>query len=87
MMAVGPKVYFVSGWNLYDFSVVLLTNVTVIMTAAGVTGAAMTGLRAITAAGRLARLMQVRKGLQKLFLTLIKSIPSMLNVRCVSLSA
>jgi len=74
------KVYFYDRWNLFDFVVVVITILSIILDLAfNVLGAQTTIIRAFRAV-RILKLVKSAKVLRLIIDTLILTIPSMVNV-------
>ena len=76
--------YFLSRWNLFDFSVVLLTNTTILLQILG--GADVGSFAGLARAIRLClifRIFQSAKGMQALLSTVVVNLPSLANISLV----
>lgn len=81
LLAFGIINYFRQLWNLFDFSVLVLTGISMVMTLLnyGSLGS-MTTLLRILRIGRIFRLVEKAKSLRIIFTTLIASLPALANV-------
>ena len=73
------KAYFSDSWNIFDFIIVVLTLLILILEVLGITvgfGSGATILRALRI-GRILRLLKRLKRLQIIFMTLVDSGPSL----------
>jgi len=82
LRAFGPKDYFSKGWNIFDFTIVLISYITLII---GLTTDSGFGPKQATVArafriGRIFRLITKAKFLRVIFNTIIITLPSLANV-------
>jgi len=79
IVGLGYKCYFADGWNQFDFIIVWLSVLGVILMAQGIEFINPTVLRVLRV-GRLIRIVKTSKGLQRIFFTLLTSLPSLIDV-------
>ena len=82
LIAFGAKDYFSKGWNIFDFTIVLISYITLII---GLTTDSGFGPKQATVArafriGRIFRLITKAKFLRVIFNTIIITLPSLANV-------
>ncbi len=70
--------YFFYGWNVFDFSLVLLSWVGRFFSVGG-----LASLFRVFRVARMIRLVRTQKGLLNLFKTLIFSFPALVNIGCI----
>ena len=81
MIGLGRRRYFSDNWNIFDFTVVVGTNVgLVIKWTTGVNVSALATIIRTFRVGRVVRLVQGMKKLRVLIQTLIVSLPSLGNI-------
>lgn len=80
------KAYFYSGWNIFDFFVVLASILDIVLSYTGISGKSSAALSVLPQIARIFRVMRVTKilrmfkrfkGLQKLIETFLFSIPAL----------
>jgi hypothetical protein len=72
------KQYFYYGWNIFDFSLVILSWVGEAFTLGG-----LASLFRVFRVARMIRLIRSQKGLLNLFKTLLFSLPALVNIGCI----
>ena len=84
LAAFGFKGYFAQAWNQFDFTIVVLTILSTIITlsSSANVGAATTFLRAFKIT-RILRLIRKAKSLMIIFETFLITIPALANVGCL----
>ena len=84
LAAFGFKGYFSLHWNKFDFTIVVLTIISTIITVStsANVGAATTFLRAFKIT-RILRLVRKAKSLMVIFETFVITIPALANVGCL----
>lgn len=80
------KAYFYSGWNIFDFFVVMASILDIVLSHVGISGSSSAALSVLPQIARIFRVMRVTKilrmfkrfkGLQKLIETFLFSIPAL----------
>eukprot|EP00662_Eupelagonemidae_sp_cell21_P057745 gene57745-biopygen93295 len=89
IIAYQPRGYFMSGWNRFDFFVVVSSCIGFIIKnsisgGGGDIGGVVSVFRALRLL-RLIRLLQAAKGVQALLRTLFMTLPTMVNISCIML--
>ena len=79
IIGMGPKLYFAEVWNRFDFTIVCLSTVGVVMETIIHAGAVVSIFRILRLA-RLLRMVKKAKGIKRILRTLLLSLPSMMNV-------
>ena len=87
ILGLGPKLYFSSAWNLFDFGIVLLAIVELLLTWVATTGAEAnpTAIRALRMARlvrvlRTLRVVRMARGLRLLLMMLLYALPTLGNI-------
>ena len=79
IVGLGYKCYFADGWNKFDFIIVWLSVLGLILLSQNIEFINPTVLRVLRV-GRLVRIVKTSKGLKRIFFTLITSLPALLDV-------
>ena len=79
IVGLGYKCYFADSWNTFDFIIVWLSVIGIILISQDIEFINPTVLRVLRV-GRLIRIVKTSKGLRRIFFTLITSLPSLLDV-------
>ena len=82
IIGLGFKGYFSKGWNVFDFIIVVISYVTLIigLTVSGAVGPKQATVARAFRIGRIFRLIKKAKFLRVIFNTIIFTIPSLANV-------
>eukprot|EP01061_Rhynchopus_euleeides_P018889 TRINITY_DN3112_c0_g1_i10.p1 TRINITY_DN3112_c0_g1~~TRINITY_DN3112_c0_g1_i10.p1 ORF type:complete len:1789 (+),score=650.62 TRINITY_DN3112_c0_g1_i10:673-5367(+) len=79
LVALRPRLYFAEVWNRFDFTIVCLSTLGVILENVIHAGAVVSIFRILRLA-RLLRMVKKAKGIKRILRTLLLSLPSMMNV-------
>lgn len=79
LTALYPRYYFADSWNIFDFTIVFLSVLGLILMSQNVEVINPTVLRVLRI-GRLMRIVKTSKGLKRLFYTMLTSLPSLVDV-------
>ncbi|GIL93485.1 hypothetical protein Vretimale_19881 [Volvox reticuliferus] len=85
MTAFGPRGYFHDSWNRFDFFVVAVSVVSVVLDFSDTRNLSFMPVLRVLRVVRVVRLVRQAKGMQKLLRTLITSLPALVNVGGVML--